>query len=125
MPTNPAETPEPGKPAKIGLSDDLPRGKIDRRISVARMMDWTDDAQTTLAIRCLRVYGNACLLYVSSAAGVFDETRVRFDSRQQAIKPQLGWSRVPARTHAHRSRSEGRGVDRGRNVVPSQDRGAA
>jgi hypothetical protein len=42
MPTNPAETPESAKPAKIGLSDDFPRGKIDRRISVAPMMDWTD-----------------------------------------------------------------------------------
>jgi hypothetical protein len=31
MPTNPAETPESGKPAKIGLSGDFPRGKLDWR----------------------------------------------------------------------------------------------
>jgi hypothetical protein len=43
MPRNPSETPEPVKPAKIGLSDDFSRGKIDRRISVAPMMDWTDE----------------------------------------------------------------------------------
>jgi hypothetical protein len=42
MLANPAETPDSGKPAKIGLSDDFSREKIDRRISVAPMMDWTD-----------------------------------------------------------------------------------
>jgi hypothetical protein len=42
MPTNPAGTPEPGKPVEIGISDDFSRKKIDRRISVAPMMDWTD-----------------------------------------------------------------------------------
>jgi tRNA-dihydrouridine synthase len=48
--------------------------ELDRRIAVAPMMDWTDDPQTSFAIRCLRVRGNACLLYVSSAARVFHET---------------------------------------------------
>src|SRR5215469_15782835 len=67
MPTNPAETPDSGKPAKIGLSDDFPREKLDRRISVAPMMDRTDDQQRPLSIRCLGVSRNACLLYVSSA----------------------------------------------------------
>jgi hypothetical protein len=43
MPTNPAETPESERPAKIDLSDDFSREKIDRWISVAPMMDWTDD----------------------------------------------------------------------------------
>jgi hypothetical protein len=42
MPTNPTGTPESGEPAKIGLSGDFSREKIDRRISVAPMMDWTD-----------------------------------------------------------------------------------
>jgi hypothetical protein len=28
---------------KIGISDEKPAGKIDRRVSVAPMMDWTDD----------------------------------------------------------------------------------
>jgi hypothetical protein len=45
MPRNPAGTPELGKPIEIGLSDDLPRKKIDRRISVAPMMDWTDEVR--------------------------------------------------------------------------------
>jgi hypothetical protein len=43
MPTNPAETPESSKPTKIGLSGDFSRAKIDRRISVAPVMDWTDE----------------------------------------------------------------------------------
>src|SRR6516165_12037843 len=40
MSTNPAETPDSEKPAKMGTSDDSSREKIDRRISVAPMMDW-------------------------------------------------------------------------------------
>jgi len=42
MPRNSAETPDSGKPAKIALSDDFSGKEIDRRISVAPMMDWTD-----------------------------------------------------------------------------------
>ncbi len=42
MPSNPAETPESPEPVKIGISDDFPAEKFDRRISVAPMMDWTD-----------------------------------------------------------------------------------
>jgi len=55
MPTDPAETPESGKPTKIGLSEDLSREEIDRRVSVAPMMDWTDDRQTPLPISYLQV----------------------------------------------------------------------
>jgi hypothetical protein len=55
MPTKPTKTPESAKPAKIGLSDDFSREKIDRRISAARMMDWTDDRHTPLPIRNLHV----------------------------------------------------------------------
>jgi hypothetical protein len=69
MPTNPAETPESAKPKKLGLSDDFSREKIDRRISVAPMMDWTDDRQTALPIRRLQTSADACLLYVSSNFG--------------------------------------------------------
>jgi hypothetical protein len=47
MPTSSAETPELGKSTKIGISDDFPRGKIDRRISVAPMMDWTDEVNSS------------------------------------------------------------------------------
>jgi tRNA-dihydrouridine synthase A len=42
MPNNPAETPESEKPIKIGVADDFSREKLDRRVSVAPMMDWTD-----------------------------------------------------------------------------------
>lgn len=42
---------------------------IDRRVSVAPMMDWIDDLQTSLLIKFLRNRGNACLLYVSSRNG--------------------------------------------------------
>jgi hypothetical protein len=31
------------------------------------MMDWTDDSQKSLSIRCLQIEGDSCLLYVSSA----------------------------------------------------------
>jgi tRNA-dihydrouridine synthase len=40
--------------------------ELDRRISVAPMMDWTDCAKTFFSIKCLRPVENACLLYVSS-----------------------------------------------------------
>jgi len=43
MRRNPAETPESEKSTKIDLSYDFSRGKIDRRVSVAPMMDWTDE----------------------------------------------------------------------------------
>ena len=55
MPTNPAQAPESGKSVKIGLSEDFSREKIDRRICVAPMMDWSDDRQTALPIRHLQV----------------------------------------------------------------------
>jgi hypothetical protein len=45
MPTNTAETPDSDKPIKIGISDDFSREKLDRRISVAPMMDWTDQTK--------------------------------------------------------------------------------
>jgi hypothetical protein len=30
-------------PGKIGLSPEKPKGLLDRRLSVAPMMDWTDE----------------------------------------------------------------------------------
>lgn len=39
---------------------------ISRSVSVAPMMDWTDDPKTALAIRELRGPKRPCLLYVSS-----------------------------------------------------------
>jgi hypothetical protein len=55
MAQNPAGTPNAEKPAKKGVSDDLSRGKIDRRVSVAPMMDWTDDRHTSLPISYLQL----------------------------------------------------------------------
>jgi hypothetical protein len=43
MPSNSPETPESEKPTKIGISAEFSRKKLDRRISVAPMMDWTDE----------------------------------------------------------------------------------
>jgi hypothetical protein len=43
MPINPAETLSTEKPTDIGISDGFSREKLDRRISVAPMMDWTDE----------------------------------------------------------------------------------
>jgi hypothetical protein len=73
MPTNPAETPESVKPAKIGLSDDFRREKIDRRISVAPMMDWTDKPEFLFRINYLVPGKNSCLLYVSSKISLVEE----------------------------------------------------
>ena len=42
MPNDPAETPQSPEPEKIGISSDSSREKLDRKLSVAPMMDWTD-----------------------------------------------------------------------------------
>src|SRR5262249_43260067 len=42
MRNNPTGTPESQEPAKIGVSDNVSGEKLDRRVSVAPMMDWTD-----------------------------------------------------------------------------------
>ena len=39
---NPAATPMSDNPIKIGISSEKSRDSLDRRISVAPMMDWTD-----------------------------------------------------------------------------------
>jgi hypothetical protein len=66
MPINPAETRSAEKPTEIGISDGFPRGKLDRRISVAPMMDGTDEVNLTNKIISLRGAKKSCLLYVSS-----------------------------------------------------------
>jgi hypothetical protein len=66
MPQNPAETRSAEKPTDVGISHSKSAGIVDRRISVAPMMDWTDCAKTFFSIKCLRPVENACLLYVSS-----------------------------------------------------------
>jgi hypothetical protein len=42
---NTAETPSMENTAKIGISSEKPRVLIDRRLSVAPMMDWTDEVE--------------------------------------------------------------------------------
>ncbi len=44
------------------------RMKLSRRISVAPMMDWTDDRRMFLRIKYLGTWLRARLLYVSSSA---------------------------------------------------------
>jgi hypothetical protein len=41
--SNPAETPSMENPAKIDISETRSAASLDRRVSVASMMDWTDD----------------------------------------------------------------------------------
>jgi hypothetical protein len=41
MPNNPAETGESAKPIEIGVSDGNSRDELDRKLSVAPMMEWT------------------------------------------------------------------------------------
>src|SRR5215472_1102554 len=91
MPTNPAETTDSGKPAKIGLSDDISREKIDRRISVAPMMDWTDRHCRFF----LRGLSPTVLLYTEmiNARAVVRGDRARllaFDPEEHPLALQLG-----------------------------------
>src|SRR5262249_16948570 len=93
MPTNPAETPESGEPAKIGISDDFSRGKIDRRVSVAPMMDWTDRHCRYF----LRGFSPDVLLYTEmiAAAAILRGDRARlleFDAEERPLALQLGGS---------------------------------
>jgi tRNA-dihydrouridine synthase A len=93
MPINPAETLEPRKPGKIGVSDDFPRGKIDRRISVAPMMDWTDRHCRFF----LRGFSPSVLLYTEmiNARAIIRGDRTRllaFDPEEHPLALQLGGS---------------------------------
>src|SRR5215469_10910328 len=93
MPTNPAETPDSEKPKKIGVSDDFSREKIDRRISVAPMMDWTDRHCRFF----LRGFSPTVLLYTEmiNARAVVRGDRARllaFDPEEHPLALQLGGS---------------------------------
>jgi tRNA-dihydrouridine synthase A len=93
MPGNPAETPESEKPRKIGVADDFSRGKIDRRIAVAPMMDWTDRHCRYF----LRGFSPEVLLYTEmiTAAAVVRGDRARllaFDPVEHPLALQLGGS---------------------------------
>src|SRR5580704_4709946 len=93
MPRNPAETPESKEAGKIGVSGDFSRGKIDRRVAVAPMMDWTDRHCRYF----LRGFAPDVLLYTEmiTAAAVLRGDRERllaFDPEEHPVALQLGGS---------------------------------
>jgi tRNA-dihydrouridine synthase A len=93
MPTNPAETPEAQEPAKKPVSNDFSRGNIDRRVSVAPMMDWTDRHCRYF----LRGFSPGVLLYTEmiTAAAILHGDRARlleFEPAERPLALQLGGS---------------------------------
>jgi hypothetical protein len=59
------------------MSGDFPRKRLDRRISVAPMMDWIDEANPFNKIINLGAPKMACLLYVSSRIGFWASNLLR------------------------------------------------
>src|SRR5215831_16367572 len=107
MPTNPAETTDSGEPKKIGLSDDFCREKIDRRISVAPMMAWTDRHCRFF----LRGFSSTVLLYTEmiNARAVVrgDQARLlAFDPEEHPLALQLGGSEAAELAAAARAGEE-------------------
>lgn len=101
MPENPAETPDSAKPIKTGISADFSREKIDRRVSVAPMMDWTDRHCRFF----LRGFAPHALLYTEmiTAAALLHGRRARllaFDPEEHPVALQLGGSEPEALAQA-------------------------
>jgi tRNA-dihydrouridine synthase A len=93
MPKNPAETPESKTPIKAGVSADFSREKLDRRVSVAPMMDWTDRHCRFF----LRGFSPDVLLYTEmiTAAAILRGNRERllgYDPAEHPVALQLGGS---------------------------------
>ncbi|MGC8520172.1 MAG: tRNA dihydrouridine(20/20a) synthase DusA, partial [Steroidobacteraceae bacterium] len=93
MRNNPAETPESPEPMKIGPSKEFSAKKIDRRVSVAPMMDWTDRHCRYF----LRGFSPRTLLYTEmiTAAAIRrgDAQRLlAFDPEEHPVALQLGGS---------------------------------
>ncbi|MBS0581063.1 MAG: tRNA dihydrouridine(20/20a) synthase DusA [Proteobacteria bacterium] len=93
MPKNPAETRSEAKPTEIGISHRKSAGIIDRRISVAPMMDWTDRHCRYF----LRGFSAGTLLYTEmiTAAAILRGDRRRllaFDAEEHPLALQLGGS---------------------------------
>jgi tRNA-dihydrouridine synthase A len=93
MPKNTAETPESEMPKKLGVSADFSREKLDRRISVAPMMDWTDRHCRYF----LRGFAPDLLLYTEmiTAAAILRGNRERllaYDAAEHPVALQLGGS---------------------------------
>src|SRR6516165_11961353 len=111
MPRNPAETPESENAGKQGVSDDFSRKNIDRRVSVAPMMDWTDRHCRFF----LRGFSPAVLLYseMLTAAAIVRGDRSRllaFDPEERPLALQLGGSE-PAELAAAARAGEEAGYD--------------
>jgi tRNA-dihydrouridine synthase A len=93
MPQNPAETPGAEIPTKIGISNNKTAEKIDRRISVAPMMDWTDRHCRYF----LRGFSPDVLLYTEmiTAAAIVRGDGARllaFNPEEHPVALQLGGS---------------------------------
>lgn len=93
MPNNPAETPQSPKPIKIGVSDGNSRAELDRKVSVAPMMDWTDRHCRYF----LRGFSPRVLLYTEmvTAAAILRGDRdrlLRYSPEEHPLALQLGGS---------------------------------
>jgi tRNA-dihydrouridine synthase A len=93
MTQDPAEMPGTEVPTKIGISSDQKPAKIDRRVSVAPMMDWTDRHCRYF----LRGFSPDVLLYTEmiTAAAIVHGDRARllaFDPQEHPLALQLGGS---------------------------------
>lgn len=101
MPRNTAETPQVENAIKRGASVEKSSDFIDRRISVAPMMDWTDRHCRYF----LRGFSPDVLLYTEmiTAAAILRGDRhrlLRFDSEEQPVALQLGGSEPDQLAHA-------------------------
>src|SRR5437667_1151391 len=93
MHRNPAETPFTENPGEIGIFFEKQGTLIDRRISVAPMMDWTDRHCRYF----LRGFSPHALLYTEmiTAAAILRGDRARlleFDPEEHPVALQLGGS---------------------------------
>jgi tRNA-dihydrouridine synthase len=93
MPKNAAETTESKMPIKAGVSAVFSREKLDRRVSVAPMMDWTDRHCRYF----LRGFSPDFLLYTEmiTAAAILRGNRDRllaYDAAEHPLALQLGGS---------------------------------
>ena len=93
MPNNLGETARSQKPIELGMGDGFPREKLDRRVSVAPMMDWTDRHCRYF----LRGFSPRVLLYtemITAAAIVHGDAErlLRFSPEERPLALQLGGS---------------------------------
>lgn len=93
MPNNLGETARSQKPVELGMGDGFPREKLDRRVSVAPMMEWTDRHCRYF----LRGFSPRVLLYsemITAAAIVHGDAErlLRFSPEERPLALQLGGS---------------------------------